>query len=188
MSAGYREEPQVAPGSRTPTYAAAALRVGNARWEGVPFFLCAGKGLDARATEIRVRFRDVAANMFCELGSCPEPNELIIRVQPDEAILLKITSKVPGIGFVLEPRPLDLRYRAAFQQEIPDAYESLLLDVIRGEKSLFIRDDELAAAWDIFTPILDALERRGVEPEPYPFGGDGPAGARALAARHGVRW
>jgi glucose-6-phosphate 1-dehydrogenase len=185
---GYREDKTVAADSFTPTYGAAVLKVENDRWKGVPFLMRAGKGLETRMTEIRLRFRAVPANMFCALGVCPEPNELVIRVQPDEAIHLTITSKVPGMGIVLESRPLDLRYKVAFSQEIPDAYESLLLDVIRGEKSLFIRRDELAAAWDIFTPALHEIERRRIQPEFYPFGSKGPPGAERLASACGTEW
>jgi len=184
----YVDDETVADDSTTPTYGAAALRIENERWQGVPFLIRAGKGLASRMTEIRIRFRGVPVNVFCRLGECPEENELVIRVQPDEAITLRITNKVPGLGMVLAPRDLDLRYKAAFDETIPDAYENLLLDVMRGEKSLFIRSDELAAAWDIFTPALREIEARGVRPEPYAFGSRGPAGADGLAARFGVAW
>jgi glucose-6-phosphate 1-dehydrogenase len=107
-------------------------------------------------------------------------------VQPDEAIYFRVMSKTPGLGLSIEARNLDLRYKAAFKEQIPDAYESLLLDVIRGEKSLFIGKDELAAAWDVFTPFLHATEGRGVEP--YEFGSAGPAAANRLAERLGAKW
>lgn len=187
-SANYRDDAAVAPDSITPTFAAVALRVKNPRWEGVPFLIRAGKALDGRMTEIRILFREVPGNLFCKYGGCPAANELVIRVQPDEAVHFRIVNKIPGLGLKIEPRNLDLSYQSAFKQEIPEAYESLLLDVIRGEKSLFIRNDELAAAWDIFTPLLHTLERERVVPEPYEFGGGGPAAAEALAARHGVQW
>jgi glucose-6-phosphate 1-dehydrogenase len=161
--------------SLTPTFAAARLRLNNPRWEGMPVFVTAGKGLDARMTEIRIRFREVPGNMFCRDGSCPIPNELVIRVQPDEAILLSLINKVPGMNLKLESHPLDLQYKSAFAEQIPDAYESLILDVMRGDRSLFIRSDELQAAWDIFTPVLHEIERQKVVPSPYPFGGAGPA-------------
>ena len=161
--------------SLTPTFAAARLRLNNPRWEGMPVFVTAGKGLDARMTEIRIRFREVPGNMFCQDGSCPIPNELVIRVQPDEAILLSLINKVPGMNLKLESRNLDLQYKSAFAEQIPDAYESLILDVMRGDRSLFIRSDELQAAWDIFTPVLHEIERQKVVPSPYPFGSAGPA-------------
>lgn len=182
----YRDDPTVAPDSRTPTFAAVALRVNNRRWDGVPVFLRAGKALNGRETEIRIRFRRVPGNMFAGVAGSMEPNELVIRVQPDESIQFRIMNKVPGLRLELQARNLDLRYKAAFEEIIPDAYENLLLDVIGGEKSLFIRGDELAAAWDIFTPALHEIDRRGVQPEYYPFGSQGPAGAAALAERLGL--
>lgn len=176
----YVDEETVPNASLTPTFAAVKLRINNARWQGVPFLMTAGKGLDARMTEIRIRFRDVPGNVFCQPEGCPQANELVIRIQPDEAIYLSIVNKVPGMGMTLESRNLDLQYKAAFSELIPDAYESLLLDVMRGDRSLFIRSDELQAAWDVFTPVLHEIERRKLVPEPYPFGSRGPAAAESL--------
>jgi len=170
----YPDEPSVPDDSLTPTFAAATLRVDNPRWNGVPFVITAGKGLDARATEIRIEFRPVRARLFGDAAAGLVPNELVIRVQPDESIALHLVNKRPGIGMGLGKTELDLRYAAAFDTLIPDAYECLLLDVIRGDKSLFIRADELEAAWDVFTPVLHAIERRALRPESYPFGGGGP--------------
>jgi glucose-6-phosphate 1-dehydrogenase len=185
--AGYTEDANVPDGSRTPTFAAAVLRVHNRRWDGVPFYIRAGKALGERMTEIRIRFQDVPGRMFERLGCAPEANALVIRVQPDEAINLRIVNKVPGVGMALGVGNLDLQYKSAFEELIPDAYEDLLLDVMQGEKSLFIRRDELEAAWDIFTPALHALDARAVQPEPYVFGSNGPDAAQALAERHGFR-
>jgi glucose-6-phosphate 1-dehydrogenase len=183
---GYRDDPTVARDSRAATYAAAALRVINARWDGVPFLVRAGKGLGRHLSEIRIQFQPTPGHMFALRENAP--NELIIRIQPDETIDFRIWSKVPGLEAQVELRDLDLQYKTAFTQVIPDAYENLLLDVLRGEKSLFIREDELAAAWDIFTPVLHALDQSEHRPEPYEFGTDGPVGADALAARFGVSW
>lgn len=182
----YLEEPLVAAHSRTPTYAAAVLHVNNPRWEGIPFWVTAGKGLDERLAEIRIRFRSTGGDLFRPFGGNLPPNELVIRVQPDEAIDFRIVNKAPGLEMRLVESALDLRYASAFDAKIPDAYECLLLDVIRGDKSLFIRSDELAAAWDIFTPVLQEIEQRGVAPEPYAFGSQGPEKAQTLAARYGV--
>ena len=184
--AGYPEEPGVPRHSRTPTFAAAVLRVRNPRWEGVPFFLFAGKALDGNLNDIRLRFRPVPTNLFADRQAGLPVNELVIRVQPDEAIFYRIVNKAPGLQLRLEETDLDLHYQTAFKVVIPEAYECLLLDALRGDKSLFIRSDELAAAWDIFTPVLREAEERRVAPEPYVFGSAGPAGARALAARHGI--
>jgi len=176
----YVEEESVPDDSITPTFAAARLRVNSPRWKHVPFLIKAGKALDARMTEIRIQFREVPGNMFCQSGGCPEANELVIRVQPDEAICLSLVNKVPGMQMTLESRNLDLQYKAAFSEQIPDAYESLLLDVMRGDRSLFIRRDELQAAWDIFTPVLHEIQQRKLEPEPYEFGSGGPAAAESM--------
>ena len=182
----YVGENAVQKDSRTPTFAAAVLRIDNLRWEGVPFLITAGKALEHRLTEIRIRFRAVASGLFEGLGGGLLPNELVIRVQPHEAINLAITNKVPGLDMRLVQRALDLRYEAAFEEKIPDAYECLLLDVIRGDHSLFIRSDELAAAWDIFTPVLHRIEEERVVPEPYDFGGAEPAKAVELARKYGI--
>ncbi|MHC4400670.1 MAG: glucose-6-phosphate dehydrogenase [Planctomycetota bacterium] len=176
----YVEDPGVPDTSNTPTFAATKLKVDTPRWQGVPFLISAGKGVDARMTEIRIYFHDMPRNMFCDPGGCPDANQLIIRVQPDEAIYLSVVSKVPGMGMKLTTRDLDLQYKEAFSELIPDAYESLLLDVVEGDRSLFIRSDELEAAWDIFTPVLHEIEEREVVPEGYDFGGPGPATAAAL--------
>lgn len=184
--AAYVAEPGIPQASRTPTYAAAMLRIENERWRGVPFLITAGKGLGARCTEIRLRFRGLERSLFTEMSGPLPPNELIIRVQPDEAISLRIVNKRPGLDMELAAGDLDLRYASAFDGVIPDAYELLLLDVLRGDKSLFIRSDELEAAWDIFTPALHEIDARSVVPELYAFGSAGPQGLAGLMARHGV--
>ncbi len=182
---GYLEEENVPVDSRTPTYAAAVLEVDNDRWRGVPFLIVAGKGLDSRKTEIRIRFRSVAKSMFAGLMHGTGPNELVIRVQPNEGIHLRVLAKVPGNPLRLKQTDLDLQYRRVFDEVIPEAYESLILDALRGDKSLFIRKDELAAAWDIFTPVLHAWDEGGERPEHYPFGSVATEGAKALAVRFG---
>ncbi len=176
----YVEDDTVANDSITPTYAAARLRIDNPRWQGVPFFIVAGKGLQTRASEVRILFREVPQNVFCKSDGCPPANELVIRVQPDEAIYLNIVNKVPGMEMKLQPTALDLQYKSAFSQQIPDAYESLLLDIIQGDKSLFIQSDELQAAWDVVTPVLHAIERDKLVPQPYEFGSHGPVAAGSL--------
>ena len=186
--ATYVEEPDVSANSPTPTFAATVLHSHSPRWQGVPFLLWAGKGLDTRFTEIRIRFRAAPENLFRRSRSALPPNELVIRVQPDEAIYFDIVNKAPGLDMKLVESSLNLRYESAFSAAIPDAYECLLLDVIRGDKGLFIRWDELAAAWDIFTPALDEIERHAIQPDPYPFGGKGPARAFELAQKHGILW
>lgn len=171
---GYREDPSVPADSRTPTFAAVRLQIENHRWKGVPFYVTAGKALDDKMTEIRVHFYELAHNIFCEPNVCLLPNRLVIRVQPDESISLYLTNKVPGMEMEIAQHKLDLQYETTFNKTIPEAYERLLLDVIHGDRSHFIGADELAAAWDVFSPILDQIEREGWEPQPYQFGGKGP--------------
>jgi glucose-6-phosphate 1-dehydrogenase len=178
----------VKPDSITPTYAAVALKIRNRRWDGVPFLMRAGKGLNDRKTEIRIVFRDVPANIFAASPASPEANELVIQVQPDAGIALHLMTKVPGLRVTLQKTELNLSYAAAFKGEIPDAYESLLIDVIKGDKSLFIRADELEAAWDIFTPVLHDLESCTIKPQGYAFGSAGPQSADALAALYDTAW
>lgn len=171
----YLAEQHVQPDSNTPTFAAMRLRIDNDRWDGVPFLITAGKALNARRSEIVVRFKAPRINLFCDTLTCLGSNEMRIRIQPDEAIHLRITNKVPDLDMRLAVTDLDLHYAAVFGAEkVPEAYESLLLDAIRGDRGLFIRADELAAAWDIFTPILHDLEARRVTPLPYLFGSRGP--------------
>ena len=185
---GYLEEDGTPEGSITPTYAAAALKICNRRWDGVPFLIRAGKGLSDSKTEIRIRFRAMPGNIFAESTKGLPQNELVIQVQPDAGLTMRIVNRVPGLGIRLDETQLDLRYASAFDGVIPDAYESLILDVIQGDKSLFIRADELEAAWDIFTPVLHELEAKHVVPDEYPFGSDGPESADAMAARFGAKW
>lgn len=137
-----------------------------------------------------MQFRTVPGSLYAAYGT-PEQlsNELVIRIQPDEGIVLRINNKVPGLGLTLDRSTLDLQYKARYKgKELPDAYERLILDVVNGDKRLFIRDDELEAAWKLFTPLLQQIETSRMQPELYPYSSKGPIGAHYLAARHGVRW
>ncbi|CAL5033359.1 unnamed protein product [Urochloa decumbens] len=190
---GYIDDKTVPKDSVTPTFAAAALFINNARWDGVPFLMKAGKALHTKryVAEIRVQFRHVPGNLYKgSFGTDLDraTNELVIRVQPDEAIYLKINNKIPGLGMRLDRSNLNLHYAARYSKEIPDAYERLLLDAIEGERRLFIRSDELDAAWSLFTPLLKELEEKRIAPELYPYGSRGPVGAHYLAAKYNVRW
>ncbi|MEI8064251.1 MAG: glucose-6-phosphate dehydrogenase [Verrucomicrobiota bacterium] len=181
----YRQENGVAPDSRTPTYASAVLRVNNSRWKGVPFVIECGKALDEQLAEICIQFHDVPHNIFSgELLELPA-NELVIRIQPDEAIFVRVVNKVPGLKMRLEATELNLRYRTAFAGVIPEAYESLLLDVVAGERSLFIRADELAASWDVFDRVLHEIDDLQVTPESYQQGSRGPDGIARLNQKTG---
>ena len=182
----YRAEPGVPATSRTETYGAAVLKIENDRWRGVPFFVDCGTALDGKLAEIRLRFHENAVKIFGVKDPHLPPNEIVIRVQPDEAIFLRIITKVPGLETKFAPKDLNLRYRAEFDGVIPEAYESLLLDVIKGDKSLFIRADELAASWDVLDGALHEIAATKREPEPYAYGSAGPRGRNKLLTRHGL--
>lgn len=176
--------------SMTPTYFAAVMYVDNARWDGVPFLVKTGMGLMKNRAEIRIQFRHVPGNIYRERFGHDidlDTNELILRDQPEEAILLKVNNKVPGLGLQLDASELNLLYRDKYNTEVPDSYEHLLLDVIDGDSHLFMRSDELAAAWTVLTPIIHEIDQNRVAPELYELGGRGPVNAYYLAAKHGVR-
>lgn len=177
--------------SLTPTFFVAALYVDNPRWDGVPFLIKAGMGLIKHRVEIRIQFHHVPGNLYRErIGQNTDlaTNELILRGAPEEAILLKVNNKVPGLALQLDASELNLLYRDKYNVDIPDSYEHLLLDVINGDNHLFMRSDELAAAWNILSPVLQEMDEGKIAPELYQFGGRGPIGAYYLGAKHGVRW
>jgi len=182
---GYLEDPTVPKGSVTPTFATAVLRINNARWRDVPFILKCGKALNDRKAEVRVQFRNSDSGLFPEAP----PNELVLRVQPDQAVYFKATIKKPGLHGGLAVKSLDLDYNYSFDSgvinAIPDAYERLIYDVIRGDHNLFVRSDELVAAWKIFTPLLHRIEKEKIRPEPYAYGSRGPASSDELIKRVG---
>ena len=185
----YRSEPAVDPASETETFVAARLEIDDWRWAGVPFYLRAGKRLPKRATEIAIQFKDVPQRLFPTVGDEPEPNLLVIRIQPDEGIQLRFAAKVPGLGIDVRPVNMDFAYGSAFTVESPDAYETLILDALLGDASLFTRADEAEAAWRIVDPIIDAWVA-GAEPEMpnYTSGTWGPEAADELLTREGRRW
>ena len=187
---GYLAEDGVAADSCTPTCAGAVFLVNTPRWQGVPFLMTAGKGLHCNRTEVRIHFRGEADLFDAALSSLPcgmDWNELLIRVQPDEQLALRIVSKVPGPELKLGTTNLDLSYREKYAgMRIADAYENLLLDVVRGDRSLFIRSDELEVAWDLFTPALQQLEAQQLRPEPYALGSCGPTALQDLAGQYGI--
>lgn len=186
----YIDDPTVPNDSICPTFAAIALFIDNPRWYGVPFFMKAGKALDKRRAEIRIQFKEVPAQLYkeCGLGEESLRNELVIRIQPDEEIYLKINNKIPGLGLQLDNSFLNLAYKTRYKKELPDAYERLLLDVIKGDKGLFIRTDELDASWEIFTPLLEDIDKFKIQPELYPYGSRGPIGSHYLAGKYGIQW
>lgn len=177
--------------SMTPTYFAAAMYIDNARWDGVPFLIKTGMGLMKNRAEIRIQFRHVPGNIYRErIGHDVDldTNELVLRDLPEEAILLKVNNKVPGLGLQLDASELNLLYRDRYDVEVPDSYEHLLLDVLDGDNHLFMRSDELAAAWNVLAPVIHEIDQNRVAPELYEAGDKGPVNAYYLAAKHGVRW
>lgn len=182
---GYLDDKTVPANSITPTFAAVLLQISNERWEGVPFFIRAGKALNERKAEIRVQFKDVAGDIFgAEMN---KRNELVIRVQPREAVYCKFMTKKPGTHNIetLETE-LDLTYNQRFEDlKLPDAYERLILDVFCGSQTNFVRSDELHEAWRIFTPLLHRIEKEKVSPHKYVYGSRGPREADELVKKHG---
>ncbi len=176
---GYREEPGVAGNSRTETFAAIRLHIENWRWQGVPFFLRTGKRLGKRVTEIEVKFRRAPVWMFRSMHQdALHRNTLLLTLQPNEGFSLYFDVKAPGEPFRVQRLPLHFDYAEAFAS-IPEAYQTLLLDVLRGDQTLFVHAEEVEVAWTLFTPLLDGA----VGVLPYPAGSEGPLEAGALSSR-----
>ncbi len=183
---GYREEEGVDRNSRTETYSALELYIDNWRWAGVPFFLRAGKRLPKRATEIVLQFSGVPHRFFERRAAA---NSLTLRIQPDEGINLKFDAKIPGPKPHLQPVSMDFRYGSSFGQAPPEAYERLLLDAMLGDSTLFIRRDEVEAAWSYIDRLYEGWGNNGPEALPeYVSGTWGPAEADVLLARSGRTW
>ncbi len=186
---GYLEETGVRPGSRTETFAALRLFIDTWRWSDVPFYLRAGKRLSASQTEISVHFRPVPGHLFPSSAGTPQPNVLVMRVQPNEGSHLRVNVKVPGRQLELGTAGMDFSYRTTFGPDRPDAYERLLLDAIQGDPSLFIGQDEIEASWRFIDPILQAWRENDGAPLPaYAAGSDGPAEADAFIRADGRSW
>lgn len=175
--------------SDTETYAALKVHVDNWRWSGVPFYLRTGKRMQERYSEIVIQFRNVPLNIFPHQSAFPENNKLIIRLQPDESISLQMNTKVPGPGgYRLKPVNLNLSLAEEFEERYPEAYERLLMDVVRGNPILFMRTDEVEAAWLWAESLLNAWEESGMRAQAYPAGSWGPDAAAALIARDDRYW
>lgn len=187
---GYRDEPGVDPASRTPTFVAMRAYLDNWRWNGVPFYLRAGKGLGARVTEVSFHFRSVPACLFGDETTCQmiPPNVLKLRIQPDEGIQLQVASKVPGEGQGIGGVAMDFSYADAFDKTPPEAYERLLLDCMRGDPTLFARRDEVEFSWEFVDPLLDAHRDPDTKLAIYPRGSQGPPEAAELLRPAGHRW
>jgi glucose-6-phosphate 1-dehydrogenase len=185
---GYLEEAG-AEGTDTETFVALKAEVSNWRWGGVPFFLRTGKRLAMRASEIIIQFRQVPHSMFGDTAGVIQPNRLEIRLQPNESIRFHMMTKEPGPGGVrLRPAALNLSFAETFGVRLPDAYERLLMDAVRGNSTLFMRRDEIEAAWRWTERILSGWEQRREPPKPYIAGTWGPSQAIALIERDGRTW
>jgi glucose-6-phosphate 1-dehydrogenase len=187
---GYRAEPGVAPDSLTETYVACKFEVDNWRWAGVPFYVRAGKRLPKRVTEIAVTFKGVPHAIFRGSGKGPgDPNVLALRIQPEEGISLKFGAKVPGARLSIEQVKMDFLYGNAFGVEPPEAYERLLLDALLGDNTLFIRRDEVEAAWGLVTAIHEGWADAPPPAFPnYEAGTWGPETAAELLRKDGREW
>lgn len=185
---GLREEDGFDPASITETYAACTLMINSRRWAGVPFYLRTGKRLGRRVTEIALVFKDAPHQPF-KAGSrhAQAQNVVVIRVQPDEGMLMRFGSKVPGSAMEVRDVNMDFSYSEAFTEESPEAYERLILDALLDEASLFPTNEEVELSWQILDPVLDYWSKRG-QPEEYPAGTWGPSSADKMLARVGRTW
>jgi len=186
----YRDEPLVKSGSNVETYAALKLHVDNWRWSGVPFYLRTGKGLPMSASEVRIQFRPTPHVLFAaRCGPHLDANSLTLRLQPNEGITLRMNGKVPGTSMQIRPVRMHFSYDAEFGAYTPEAYERLLLDALAGDATLFLRRDEVEAAWSLVDPIRAGWEGRELtDAEFYPAGSWGPKPAEELLARAGHAW
>ena len=186
---GYRQERDVDPESETETFVAARFMIDDWRWSGVPFYVRTGKRLPKRATEIAIQYREVPHRLFKDEGVEPDANLLAIRIQPDEGIMLRFGAKVPGLGLDVRSVTMDFTYGSAFSVDSPDAYETLILDALQGDASLFTRADEVEEAWSIVDPIVETwVASAPLDVPNYDAGTWGPQAADELLARDGRRW
>jgi glucose-6-phosphate 1-dehydrogenase len=182
----YRQEEQVPPDSNTETFAAARLFIDNKRWRGVPFFLRTGKSMFRQSSVIVVQFKDSPHKIFKDDIM---PNRLIISIQPELEISLLFESKVPGLHMKLVPVEMDFMYQDAYKETLPEAYEALLLDVLEGDATLFMRVDQVEAAWKVVMPIVEAWRKYPAKKmQFYKAGTWGPVAADALLKPFAKEW
>jgi glucose-6-phosphate 1-dehydrogenase len=186
---GYREEDGISPTSPTETFLAIRAYIDNWRWEGTPFYVRTGKRLPKRSTEIAIQFRAAPHAVFSrEAAEGMEPNALVLRIQPDEGISLKFGAKVPVQGIRIRSVNMDFVYGASFMVDAPDAYETLIVDALRGDATLFTRQDEVEQQWRFVDPIARAWAELHTDLPIYPAGTWGPTEADLLIARDGRSW
>ena len=185
---GYREADGVPKDSATETYVALQVYIDNWRWAGVPFFIRTAKRMPKGGTEIAITFKSVPRVLFNQSGHGVDENVLVIRIQPDEGVSLRMSAKMPGSSLRIEPVKMDFHYGTSFGKATPEAYERLLLDAMSGDATLFARRDEVEEAWAFVDGIEEAWKTRTDDLAFYDAGSWGPAAADELAARHGVTW
>ncbi|MBC7928444.1 MAG: glucose-6-phosphate dehydrogenase, partial [Bryobacteraceae bacterium] len=189
---GFRQEQGVDAGSQTDTYSAVSFYVDNWRWAGVPFYIRSGKRMPKRVTDIAIFFNPAPHSPFAKTGEESQtdarPNLLIIRIQPEEGISLRFLSKNPGEGMRLRPVSMDFNYGSSFGTRSPSAYETLLVDAMVGDATLYTRQDMVEASWAAVQPILDYRAKHPAEFPNYESGSWGPAGADELLAKNGHTW
>ena len=188
--AAYQDElPDDKKGSHTETFVALKAEIENWRWSGVPFYLRTGKRMARRMSEIVIQFRDIPHSIFDQAEGAAKSNKLVIRLQPDEGVKLFMMIKDPGPGGMrLREVHLNLSFADTFEERTPEAYERLLMDVVRGNQTLFMRRDELEEAWNWVDPIRQAWDQSSVAPQTYTAGTWGPTGSIALIERDGRTW
>jgi glucose-6-phosphate 1-dehydrogenase len=185
----YRDEIDSSDGSLTETFVALKAEVENWRWAGVPFYLRTGKRLPMRTSEIVIQFNNIPHSIFNVPAENVSANRLVVRLQPDEGMELSLMAKDPGPGGIrLRPVALNLSFAETFKVRYPDAYERLLMDVVRGNPTLFMRRDEVESAWSWVEPILEGWEQQREPPKTYTAGTWGPTAAIALIERDGRTW
>jgi glucose-6-phosphate 1-dehydrogenase len=186
----YRDEPEIAPDSRTETFVALKLFIDNWRWGGVPFYIRTGKRLPTRVTEIVIHFKPTPHRLFVfDEGRFNSENQLILRIQPDEGILLKFGMKIPGVGFNVQEVNMDFHYSDLGNQEIPEAYQRLLLDCCHGDSTLYTRGDAAEEAWKLIDPIIQAWnENPEIQIYGYPAGTWGPDVSDSLLEGENTTW
>jgi len=187
---GYREEPKVSPESNTETFAAVKFFIDNWRWQGVPFYLRTGKRLHQSASTITIQFKDVPHLVFpAEATESWQQNRLIISIQPEMSIRLQVQAKRPGIDMVLNVVDMVFDYKGTYTQQAPEAYETLLLDTMLGDQTLFMRGDQVEEGWALIMPILNAwIHKKSLTFPNYSADSWGPEAAEALIARDGFTW
>ncbi len=186
--AAYRDEANVNPESTTETFVALQVNVDNWRWAGVPFFVRVGKRLPKGGTEIAVHFKSVPPVLFKATGEAVDDNVLVIRIQPDEGVSLRMSAKMPGSSLRIEPVKMDFHYGTSFGKATPEAYERLLLDAMSGDPTLFARRDEVEEAWKFVDAIHAAWKENSEDLTFYSSGSWGPSEAEELIKRHGASW